>query len=65
MAKEFICVLKLGDYILSFGGTRTYHRMACVIEDVGFEIRDVIQWIYGSEFPKSLLVKQLIKCRAM
>ena len=37
------------------GGTRTYHRMACAIEDAGFEIRDQIQWIYGSGFPKILV----------
>ena len=39
--------------LLAFGGTRTYHRMACAIEDAGFEIRDCIQWLYGSGFPKS------------
>jgi DNA modification methylase len=47
-------VLKPGGYLLAFGGTRTYHRIACAIEDAGFEIRDQIQWIYGSGFPKSL-----------
>jgi len=47
-------VLKPGAYLLSFGGTRTYHRMACAIEDAGFEIRDCIDWVYGSGFPKSL-----------
>ncbi len=46
-------VLKPGAHLLAFGGTRTYHRMACAIEDAGFEIRDCIQWIYGSGFPKS------------
>jgi site-specific DNA-methyltransferase (adenine-specific) len=46
-------VLKPGGHLLAFGGTRTYHRMACAIEDAGFEIRDQIQWIYGSGFPKS------------
>jgi site-specific DNA-methyltransferase (adenine-specific) len=46
-------VLKPGGYLLAFGGTRTYHRMVCAIEDAGFEIRDQIQWIYGSGFPKS------------
>lgn len=46
-------VLKPGGHLLSFGGTRTYHRMACAIEDAGFEIRDSIHWIYGSGFPKS------------
>jgi len=51
---EMIRVLKPGGFLLSFGGTRTYHRMACAIEDAGFEIRDMIAWIYGSGFPKSL-----------
>jgi site-specific DNA-methyltransferase (adenine-specific) len=52
--KEVYRVLKPGGHVLSFGGTRTYHRMAVAIEDAGFEIRDQIQWIYGSGFPKSL-----------
>ena len=52
--KECLRVLKPGGYLLAFGGTRTYHRMACAIEDAGFEIRDTIMWIYGSGFPKSL-----------
>lgn len=52
--RECLRVLKPGGHLLSFGGTRTYHRMACAIEDAGFEIRDQIQWIYGSGFPKSL-----------
>lgn len=46
-------VLKPGALLLAFGGTRTYHRMVCAIEDAGFEIRDTIAWIYGSGFPKS------------
>ena len=46
-AKECLRVLKPGGFLLSFGGTRTYHRMACGIEDAGFEIRDCIQWLYG------------------
>lgn len=46
-------VLKPGGHLLAFSGTRTYHRMACAIEDAGFEIRDQIQWVYGSGFPKS------------
>lgn len=52
--KEVYRVLKPGGHILCFGGTRTYHRMVVNIEDAGFEIRDCIQWIYGSGFPKSL-----------
>jgi len=51
--EECLRVLKHGGHLLSFGGTRTYHRMACAIEDAGFEIRDQIQWLYGSGFPKS------------
>lgn len=46
--------LKPGGHLLAFGGTRTYHRIACAIEDAGFEIRDCIMWIYGSGFPKSM-----------
>jgi DNA modification methylase len=46
-------VLKPGAHLLAFGGTRTYHRMACAIEDAGFEIRDTIMWVYGNGFPKS------------
>ena len=53
MWKECLRVLKPGGYLLSFGGSRTYHRMACAIEDAGFDIRDMIEWIYGSGFPKS------------
>ena len=49
-----------GGHLLSFGGSRTYHRMACAIEDAGFEIRDQIMWIYGSGFPKSLDVSKAI-----
>jgi DNA modification methylase len=51
--REVYRILKPGGHILSFGGTRTYHRMATAIEDAGFEIRDQLQWIYGSGFPKS------------
>ncbi len=51
---EVLRVCKPGAYLLAFGGTRTYHRMACAIEDAGFEVRDSIHWIYGTGFPKSL-----------
>ncbi len=51
--KEVFRVLKEGGYLLSFAGTRTQHRMAVNIEDAGFEIRDMIAWVYGSGFPKS------------
>jgi site-specific DNA-methyltransferase (adenine-specific) len=51
--EECYRVLKPGGHLLSFAGSRTYHRMAVRIEDAGFEIRDQIMWIYGSGFPKS------------
>lgn len=50
---ECLRVLKPGGYLLAFAGTRTQHRMACRIEDAGFELRDMIAWLYGSGFPKS------------
>jgi DNA modification methylase len=46
-------VLKPGAHLLVFGGSRTYHRMACAVEDAGFEVRDCIFWCFGSGFPKS------------
>lgn len=58
--EQVLRVLKPGGHLLAFGGTRTYHRMACAIEDAGFEIRDSIHWIYGSGFPKSLDVSKAI-----
>ena len=58
--QEALRVLKPGGHLLSFGGSRTYHRMACAIEDAGFEIRDQIMWVYGSGFPKSLNVGKAI-----
>lgn len=53
-ALEVFRVLKPGGYMLVFCGPRTYHRMATGVEDAGFEIRDQLQWIFGSGFPKSL-----------
>lgn len=50
---DVLRVLKPGGHLIAFSGTRTYHRMACAIEDAGFEIRDQIGWLYGSGFPKS------------
>jgi DNA modification methylase/transcriptional regulator with XRE-family HTH domain len=50
---EVLRALKPGGHCLAFGGSRTYHRMVCAIEDAGFEIRDQIMWLYGSGFPKS------------
>ena len=49
-----------GAHLVAFGGTRTYHRLACAIEDAGFEIRDCLSWLYGSGFPKSLDVSKAI-----
>lgn len=53
-------VLKPGGHVLSFGGTRTYHRMVVNLEDAGFEIRDQLAWIYGSGFPKSMDISKAI-----
>lgn len=58
--REVLRVLKPGGHLVAFGGTRTYHRMACAIEDAGFEIRDCLAWMYGSGFPKSLDVSKAI-----
>jgi len=58
--KEVLRVLKPGGHVLSFSGTRTYHRMVVNIEDAGFVCRDMLQWIYGSGFPKSHDVSKAI-----
>ena len=52
-AREVYRALRPGAYLMAFGGTRTYHRLACAIEDAGFEIRDQFAWMYSSGFPKS------------
>jgi DNA modification methylase len=57
---ECLRVLKPGGHLLAFAGTRTQHRMAVRIEDAGFEIRDMIAWVYGTGFPKSLDVSKTI-----
>jgi len=57
---EVLRVLKPGAHLVAFGASRGYHRMACAIEDAGFEIRDQIMWLYGSGFPKSLDVSKAI-----
>lgn len=57
---ECLRVLKPGGHLLAFAGTRTQHRMAVRIEDAGFEIRDMIAWVYGSGFPKSMDVSKAI-----
>lgn len=58
--RECLRLLKPGGHLLAFAGTRTQHRMAVRIEDAGFEIRDMIAWVYGSGFPKSLDVSKAI-----
>lgn len=57
---ECLRVLKPGGHLLAFAGTRTQHRMAVRIEDAGFEIRDMIAWVYSTGFPKSLDVSKAI-----
>ena len=61
MWREVLRVLKPGGHLLSFSGTRTYHRQAVAIEDAGFEIRDMVEWIYSTRFPKSLNVKKQLE----
>lgn len=61
---EILRVLKPGGYLLCACGTRTQHRMAVNIEDAGFEIRDVITWVYGSGFPKSMDISKAIDKQA-
>lgn len=63
-ATECYRVLKPGGYLVAFGGTRTYHRLAAGIEDAGFEIRDSLHWIYGSGFPKSRDISKAIDSEA-
>lgn len=60
MWAQVLRVLKPGGHLLAFGGTRTYHRMVCAIENVGFEVRDQVDWIYGQGFPKSQNVSKAI-----
>ncbi len=59
-ATEALRVLKPGGHLVAFGGTRTYHRMVCAVEDAGFEIRDTLMWLYGQGFPKSHDVSKAI-----
>ena len=54
--REALRVAKPGAHLLAFGGSRTFHRLTVAIEDAGWEIRDVVCWLYGSGFPKSLNV---------
>ncbi len=62
-AAECLRVLRPGGHMLAFGGTRTWHRLACAVEDAGFEVRDSIAWLYASGFPKSLDVGKAIDKR--
>ena len=57
---EVLRVLRPGATLLAFGGTRTFHRLTCAIEDAGFEIRDCLMWLYGSGFPKSLDISKAL-----
>ena len=59
--KKCLDALKPWWYLLAFWGSRTYHRIACAIEDAGFEIRDCIMWLYGSWFPKSMALDKSIE----
>jgi len=61
---EALRVAKPGCHLLAFGGTRTFHRLACAIEDAGWEIRDTLMWVYGSGFPKSESVSLAIDKKA-
>ena len=54
-AKECYRVLKPGGHLLSFAGSRTYHKICMGVEDAGFEIRDQLMWIYGSGFPRTII----------
>ena len=63
-ATEALRVAKPGAFMLCFGGTRTFHRIACGIEDAGWEIRDTMMWLYGSGFPKSHNISKAIDKKA-
>lgn len=58
--EAIMAAMKPGAFLLAFGGTRTYHRLTCAIEDAGFEIRDCIMWVYGSGMPKSYNISKAI-----
>lgn len=60
---EALRVAKPGAHLLAFGGSRTFHRLVCAIEDAGWEVRDVLMWVYGSGFPKSLDVSKALDKR--
>lgn len=62
-AKEAFRILKSGSSMFVMGGTRTYHRMACGVEDAGFQIKDTLCWVYASGFPKALDLGKMIDKR--
>lgn len=62
--QEMLRIAKPGALLLTFGGTRTYHRMACAVEDAGWQVRDCLMWLYGSGFPKSLDISKALDKRA-
>jgi site-specific DNA-methyltransferase (adenine-specific) len=62
--EQLLRVLKPGAFAMAFGGTRTFHRLACNIEDAGFEMRDCLSWLYGSGFPKSHNISKAIDKKA-
>jgi len=64
MWADLLRILKPGGHLLAFSSSRTYHRMAVAIEDAGFEIRDMIEWVYGSGFPKSLNISKALDKQA-
>eukprot|EP01009_Symbiontida_sp_KSa7_P004099 NODE_1_length_16519_cov_5.649970_g0_i0.p2 GENE.NODE_1_length_16519_cov_5.649970_g0_i0~~NODE_1_length_16519_cov_5.649970_g0_i0.p2 ORF type:complete len:415 (-),score=121.90 NODE_1_length_16519_cov_5.649970_g0_i0:7020-8264(-) len=61
--RKILRALKPGGWVIAFSATRTYHRMVCAAEDAGFEVRDMIPWLYGSGFPKSLDISKAIDKR--
>jgi hypothetical protein len=58
--EQALRVLKPGGHLIAFSGSRTYHRLACCVEDAGFEVRDQVLWVYGSGFPKSMDISKAI-----
>lgn len=57
---EAFRILKPGGHIVAFGGTRTHHRLFVAAEDVGFEVRDMLAWLHGQGFPKSMDVGKAV-----
>jgi len=56
--EKVLRVLKPGSFLIAFGGCRTYHRLACAIEDAGFDLRETLYWTYASGMPKSLNISK-------